>query len=160
MCIKLFERYLQELYQGEIIGEVAFDALLAEFDEPNLCYKIVTVLQLETETKARLRPTLMQLGLNSAEDQASRVAGQHLAASVKGLDWQAAMGVLRDAVEPYLAHYQMIADKAPEQYRVLAQSMVEHEHAVYRFLDLESAGETKNTLDDVIDQLINPLPLV
>ena len=75
MSTESFKTHLQELYQGEIIGEVAFDALLAEFDEPSLRHKIVTVLQLETEPKARLRPALMQLGLDVAEDKASRTAG-------------------------------------------------------------------------------------
>lgn len=152
-----FEVGLQELYQGEIIGEVVFDALLAEFDEPSQHYKLATVLQLETETKARLRPAMMELGLNVAEDDESRVAGKHLATLVKGMEWKDAMAVLRDAVEPYLARYQTIADNAPTDYQALAQSMVVHEVSVYDFLAMESAGKTENSLNSIIEQLASPL---
>lgn len=161
MSTEPFEVGLQELYQGEIIGEVVFDALLAEFDEPDQRYKLATVLQLETETKARLRPAMMQLGLNVAEDEESRLAGKHLATLVKGMAWKDAMTVLRDAVEPYLARYQSIADNAPKAHQALAQSMVVHELSVYDFLAEESAGESagknEGTLDAVIKQLASPL---
>ena len=57
---------LNELYQGEVIGEVIFDRMLSFYKEPEIYYKIAVMLQLETETKARLRPTLMQLNMDIA----------------------------------------------------------------------------------------------
>lgn len=157
MSTEKFGADLQTLYQGEVIGEVAFDALLAQFEDPDLRYKIVTVLQLETETKARLRPAMMQLGLAVAEDDASRAAGRSLAAAVQGMVWKDAMAVLRDAVKPYLEQYKTIAEDAPENYKSLAQSMVEHEFAVYDFLAMESEGKTENTLESVIKLLTFPI---
>ena len=62
MSDEVFRQALDELYQGEIIGEVILDQMLSFFSEPEFKYKIAVLLQLETETKARLRPTLMRLG--------------------------------------------------------------------------------------------------
>ena len=56
-----FQHGLIELYQGERVGEIILDQMLSLFTEPEMKYKIAVILQLETETKARLRPTLMKL---------------------------------------------------------------------------------------------------
>ena len=80
MSDEVFRQALVELYQGEIIGEVILDQMLSFFSEPELKYKIAVLLQLETETKARLRPTLMRLGLEIAESDRSRELGLEMAA--------------------------------------------------------------------------------
>ena len=48
-----------------------FDGLLAYFDDPTQRYEIAVMLQLETETKARLRAALMEMNLDLAEDHQS-----------------------------------------------------------------------------------------
>ena len=75
-----------EMYQGEIIGEVLFNRMLAFYDDPLQRYKVSVMLQLETETKARLRPVIMRLGLDPAESEESRRAGHKFAESLAGLN--------------------------------------------------------------------------
>ena len=70
-----FRDDLQDLYQGEIIGEALFDRMLEFYDDPVQRYKVALMLQLETETKARLRPAMLELGADIRELDASREAG-------------------------------------------------------------------------------------
>ena len=72
MSLVEFKKGLSEEYQGEVIGEVFFGGLLERFDSPEHRYKLATLLQLETETKARLRPAALELGVELAEFDESR----------------------------------------------------------------------------------------
>ena len=85
MTNDVFKQGLVELYQGEVLGEVLFDQMLPYFIEPDKQYKIAVMLQLETETKARLRPAMMQLGLDLGEQSESRKIGLDMATGMKGL---------------------------------------------------------------------------
>ena len=66
---------LVEMYQGEVIGEVLFNAMLSLFPEPDHQYKSATMLQLETETKARLRPALLELGASLSSCRKRQLPG-------------------------------------------------------------------------------------
>lgn len=147
-----------ELYQGEILGEVLFEDMLAFYDEPSHAHKIASLLQLETETKARLRPLVLSLGIDPAELEASRQDGHKFAENLKGLDWETAMSKLHDGVKPYAERYREIVDIAPREHKAVAASMVSHEKALLRFTELEAAGDTERSLDDVNTQLHWPLP--
>ena len=58
----------EHFYQGEVLGEAVFAYHVKHEQSPEKRIKWATLLQLETETKARLRPFLMSLGLNVAQD--------------------------------------------------------------------------------------------
>ena len=90
------------MYQGEILGEALFDRMLLFYEDPNHHHKIATMLQLESETVTRLRPTLMELGLDLSEAEKSRTAGIKWADSLRGLPWDEFMVSLRDALQPYI----------------------------------------------------------
>jgi hypothetical protein len=51
---------IRDLYESEIFGEAVFLALVEIARDPREKYQLGTLLQLETETKARLRPFLFQ----------------------------------------------------------------------------------------------------
>src|SRR3974390_3287807 len=55
------------LYESEILGEAVFRALVLEAKNPRERYHLGTLLQLETETKARLRPLLYKHGVSLDE---------------------------------------------------------------------------------------------
>jgi hypothetical protein len=76
-----FKQGMVELYQGEVLGEVLFDHMLSYFEEPDKQYKISVMLQLETETKARLRPAMMLLGLDLSGQSESRKNGLEMTQS-------------------------------------------------------------------------------
>ena len=159
MSDEVFRQALVELYQGEIIGEVILDQMLSFFSEPEFKYKIAVLLQLETETKARLRPTLMRLGLEIAESDSSRELGLETAAKMRGKSWEETMWMLRNIVKPAVERYEEIAAEAPAEFQSIAQSMVIHEQSLYDFTELELAGDKENSLVSIIDQLeFKPLP--
>jgi hypothetical protein len=153
-----FMQGLNELYQGEVVGEAIFNSMLSLFDEPELRYKIAVMFQLETETKARLRPTLMQLGMDITEQKASRDAGLSVAASLEGKNWNDVVLALREMVKPYVERYQEIAAGAPPEYQVVAESMAVHEQLLYDFIESELAGDGESALADIIAQLHHALP--
>ncbi len=146
------------MYQGEMLGVAIFDRMLPFFDDPVQYYKVATMLQLETETVARLRPVMLELGLDLAESGDPASLGQEVADSLKGLNWDELMLRLRDLVKPYVERYNEIVTTAPAAYRSIAESMVVHEESLYRFADLELTGDSEHSLDDVIAQLHYPLP--
>ena len=69
-----FHHGLIEYYRGETIGEVLFDGLLSSRTESRHRYVMGTMLQLETETKARLRPAMVKHALPIIEDPSARFA--------------------------------------------------------------------------------------
>lgn len=155
------EKYSQgliELYQGEILGEVLFNEMLSIYEEPDHQYKISVMLQLETETKARLRPAMVDMGLDLREQQESRKMGMDMAAAMKGKPWQETMQMILDAVKPVVEHYREIAASLPEKYSELGQSMVIHEQAIVDFAELELAGKQNISIDGITAQLHNKLP--
>lgn len=153
-----FRDDLQDFYQGEIIGEALFDRMLDFYDDPVHRHKVALMLQLETETKARLRPAMLELGVDLRELDASREAGLTMAASLADKPWADAMAMLHEALLPFVERYTAIAAQAPAPYRDLAQSMVRHETSLLRFAARESAGDTTNSTADIVAQLQYPLP--
>ena len=157
MSMEQFKLGLQELYQGEVTGEVVFCRLLERFRSPSQQYKLTSLLQLETEAKARLRPAVVACGLDPIELEGSREKGIEVADSFEGMQWLAAMEHLATVLEPYVNRYREIAEIAPSEYKDLADSMAAHEQAAQDFARLEAAGKTGESLDAIVKQLIFPL---
>ena len=157
MSLVEFKKGLSEEYQGEVIGEVFIGGLLERFDSPEHRYKLATLLQLETETKARLRPAALELGVELAEFDESRKLGHDFIKSCDGMGWKAMMTHLATVVEPYVKRYSDIAEIAPPEYKEVVDSMVVHERSIQTFARLEASCETEHSLDDVIKQLKFPL---
>jgi hypothetical protein len=158
MTSKKFGDSLVEYYQGEVLGEAFFESLLAKFSEPAHRYKLASLLQLETETKARLRPAMLELSVTFEEDEQSRKTGRELADAISGGDWPALVSGLYHAGEPLLKRQREIAASAPAAYRELAESMVMHGESIQHFTEREQAGDCTNSIDEVVAQLKFPLP--
>ena len=157
MSLAEFKKGLSEQYQGEVIGEVFFCGLLEHFDSSQHRHKLATLLQLETETKARLRPAVLELGLELVELDDSRKMGHEFVKSCDGMDWKGTMTHLATIVEHYVKRYSEIAEIAPPEFKDLADSMVVHEASIRTFASLEASGETEHSLDDVSNQLRFPM---
>ena len=76
MSSEEFKAGLNELYQGEIMGELVIEQMMTYFKEPAEQAKLAVLLQLETETKARLRPAVIELGLSLLADPATLAEGK------------------------------------------------------------------------------------
>src|SRR5579862_3099041 len=144
------------MYQGEVLGEAIFNCAVSLEADPIRKYKWGTVLQLESETKTRLRPFMTQLGLSIAQnDQAGTVAA--FAETYASKSWRQHMEEAVAVTSFYLDKFREIEAAAPDSERAVAHSMVVHEAALKRFAELELAGDEKNSLNDVIAQLKYPL---
>jgi hypothetical protein len=149
---------LGELYQGEILGEAAFDAILPHLDDDRQRYIVATMLQLETETKARLRPIAARYGLEVAEDPAQRAAGAGLGAELAGASWREKMQALHDITGgKYLPRYQEIAALAGPEDAEITRYMVQHEASLFEVAKRELAGDTANSVELVVSQLRYPI---
>ena len=157
MSLDEFKKGLLEEYQGELVGEVFFSELTRRFESRQHQYKLATLLQLETETASRLRPTALELGVDLFYRDEYREMGEEFLKSCEGMDWKELMTLLETAVEPFVKRYIEIAEIAPPEYKDLADSMVVHEKAIQTFARLELSGDAQHSLDDVIEQLRFPL---
>jgi len=157
MTIDEFRDCLLDYYQTEVRGEAFFAATLSKFDAPDHAYKLGSLLQLETETKARLRPTILELGGSVEELESSRLAGRSRAASISAGDWEGFVRVLNKVGEPLTNRQREVSEIAPQPYRELALSMKIHGESIQDFTDRELAGDSAHSIDSVVLQLKFPL---
>ena len=144
------------MYQGEVLGEAIFSCYVALEQDAERRYKWGTLLQLETETKARLRPFLTQLGLSVAENDArDRIVD--FVKSFASKSWQAHMEEIVKITDLFIGKFREIEKAAPEKEREVAHSMVVHESAIQKFAQLELASDAAKSLNEVIVQLRYPL---
>lgn len=153
MNIEEFKETLLDYYHGEILGEVVMEQLIKHFDEPARQAKLAVLLQLETETKARLRPHVLDLGLSLADDDKPREEALVMSQAFAGLSWDEVMAGMCEQLPPVIEHYRQVADEAPDEYRALAESMYVHEKSLLEFANAELNGERESSTKPVYDQL-------
>lgn len=136
---------LMEFYAGEVAGEAIYSALLDVALDPQEQLKLSCLMQLETETKAWLRPHMLAAGLSVAEPASMREPGAAFVALLAPLGWREKMQAIDDLVPQYVGLYQRYADAAQARGRVEEASvcdfMVEHEKAQAEFTRRELADE-------------------
>jgi hypothetical protein len=159
-----FEEGLSEFYAGEVMGEAIYSALLEDADDPAERLKLAHLLQLETETKAWLRPHMVAVGLAIEEPMTLREKGLAIA-QAQPASWTGKMQGLAQVIEAeFAALYRRYAEAARKrghfEAAVICDFMVAHELAQVEFARRDLAGES---LDRVLEPLRryskNPLPL-
>ncbi len=148
---------LRELLDSEIFGEAVSLALLEVAKNEREKFHFATLLQLETETKARLRPLLYRYGISLAEsipiEQIEEIVHGYLASS-----WEDFAAANKAVVQSFLDRFEEIARIGPDEDRDILKSMIQHERAILRWFDMESRSEQEGSLDAVIAELKYPLP--
>jgi hypothetical protein len=147
----------EHFYQGEIIGEAFSSRAISLETDPLRRYQWGCLLQLETETKAKLRPFLARLGLSIEQ---ADVSGQvdEIFATWSSKSWREQMEELAGVTDFYLGKFREIEAAAPADEVAVASAMVKHETAINTFARMELAGDTRNSLNDLIAELQYPLP--
>ena len=148
---------INELYQSEVFGEAAFLALMRAAKNERERYHFGTLLQLETETKARLRPFLVRHGLEVDESQGGGEAVPGFLALYQQSDWLDFLAQLKPMIDQFLARFMEIAEAGPDEDKDILESMVRHEKSFVHWIEKEMAGE-EGALDVAISQLQYPLP--
>jgi hypothetical protein len=147
----------RQLYESEILGETLFLALVQEAKTPRDRYHLGTLLQLESETKARLRPLLFKHGVSL--DEAADLSLVELAiGAYRDMAWRDFVGLNVPIVEDFLAKFEAIVKVGDEADRDILESMVRHEAAILRWATMERDGIVDGSLDAVIAQLHYPMP--
>ena len=152
-----FEETLEELYQGEIGGEAFFCALLARFKEPDQQYKLGSLLQLETEFKAKIRPIAFAHGIDLVEKDESRREVAAFADSLTGESWEEVISQFAELMKGFVARFEVLGASVPSTYSEFGKAIVEHETSIGEFAALEASGETHRSIDRVAKQLAYPL---
>jgi hypothetical protein len=153
------EGYLKDVmsvYQGEVLGESMFSALLASAETAMQRRQFTAMLQMESEAKARLRPFLQRLGLSTVEDETRRAQGYEVARRYERLSWSEFLTTFDREIREYVDKYQAIADAAPIEDRVPLEFMVEHEKTFLRYVALEAVGRSTEALATLEAQLRYP----
>lgn len=148
---------LRDLIESEIFGEAVSLALLDVAKTDRDRYHLATLLQLETETKARLRPLLYRHGISLSEEMPL----EHIDGIVQGyLDstWEDFAAANIDVVKGFLGRFQEIVAAGPSEDREILESMIRHEEAILRWFEMESRGNTEGSLDAILSELQHPLP--
>ncbi len=146
MASREFVECLSDVYRGEQLGEVAFEGMLAAGEGPEQHYLLGTLLQLETEAKAMLRPLLVRCGLPLRDDPGAATGGAQTAEQMNALPWVERFQMLREIVNTtYLPRYRELGtlvspDEDAETARI-ARFMGDHEASLVVMSDLVIAGK-------------------
>ena len=153
---------LRELYQGEVLGEVIFDRLLPKAENDDQRYKLAIMLQLETETKARLRPLAMRWGLPLSEDPVERGKAERAAQAMSDMPWtEKIRAIHNDLDQNFVPRYIEIAALADalddDEDADIIRSRVTHERALHELTRREISGEAHRAAEPVEKLLRYPL---
>ena len=132
---------IAELYSAEVLGEGLASRWLELASDPDQKYKLSLFLQLESESKVKLRPLLARHRLSLVEDQNQRAAGATVADRFASVPWKEAMATLADLALPYVHRFQALLDAAPPEDVPLVLFMVDHEQSIVRIAAQEAVGE-------------------
>ena len=156
-----FQEALKEFYTNEVLGETIYSALFEAATERQEKLKWATLLQLETETKAWLRPVLVAHGVGVEEHAADRQMVVAMAEQLFPLGWSEKMQALKDLGGQLLPTYQGYADAAAGRGEADAEAtcryMVEHERAQAEFASRELAGDGVSSLEPIAKFLKYPI---
>lgn len=159
-----YENGLAEFYRGEIIGEIVYLALIEATSDPAERLKLAHLLQLETETKAWLRPHMIRAGLSIAEPAELGEIAQGLISLLVSLDWsgkmRSLMDIIPDLVRQYGAYAEAARSRGEAEQAAVCDFMVDHELAQEEFARLELEGaEPAASLAPLLRQSRYPLPV-
>jgi hypothetical protein len=149
---------VRELYESEILGEAFALALVEVAKGERDRYHFGTLLQLETETKARLRPFLAKHGMPLTENMDLGDVDAMVVAYKSTSSLGEFAGVIKPAVQNFLSRFEEIARIGPPDDREVLESMVRHESAILQWLAMESEGNSEGSLDSMLRELQYPLP--
>lgn len=146
---------LQRLFDGEVMGERLLLALHADARSPREAEHFAAILQLETETKARLRPLLLKYGMSLAETADLEGIPARLAAYAHQ-SWRDYAAASASRLAPILRDYEIIAALGPPEDQPILQAVVRHEAALLEWARAEAASETDQSLAGIVALLCFP----
>ena len=156
-----FKDRLLATYHGEQLGEAVFETLLAKVENAEQRNVIGTLLQLETEGKALMRPVLARLELPIDASADARAGGLSGAESLVAMPWQDKFSAMAASIRARgLPQYEQLATLVSADQdagaHALALFMGKHERAILAAAERLAAGRA-NPLAPVNEILHFPL---
>lgn len=148
----VYPQCIQEFYQGEVFGVAVFLALRNVAKTNRDKHQFMTLLQLESETKARLRPFLSKYKLDTVE-QIDQAEIDGIVSLYQQNSWHDFVSALQKMVVPFITRYKEIERSGPDEDKSILHFMVEHEIAILNWLNMEISGENEDSLKPILDQL-------
>jgi hypothetical protein len=146
---------LQALYDGEVMGERLVLALHAAARTPREAAHFAAILQLETETKARLRPLLLRHGMSLAETaDLTGIPGR--LADYAGQTWRDYTAATAARLAGVMRDYEAIAGLGPPEDRPILEAVVAHEAALLAWARAEAEGDSDQSLAAITGLLCFP----
>lgn len=149
------------VYHGEQFGEAFLATLLKFTENDEQDFILGSLLQLETEGKAKVRPLLARLGASLEDDPKSIERGVRMACDMSQMGWQdkfkaMAAGIKEHGLPQYEALMEMdFADEDAEAYQT-ALFIGEHERVILQVCE-NIVADTPNPTLPLADFLDFPL---
>jgi hypothetical protein len=156
-----FKECLLDVYQGEQTGEVAFELMLHGAEDNEQRYILGSLMQLETEGKAIIRPILLKCGLSMLDIPDSRSNGANAANQMNQMPWAERFAATAELVKSnFLPRYEELAtlvslEEDPDAFKV-ANFMGDHERALIATSEKIALGDANPTAP-VVELLHFPL---
>jgi hypothetical protein len=146
-------RRLQEIFQGEVLGEAMFHTLARAMLNPEHRYKMSVLEQLEIETKELLRNSLQRLGGDTTESASARENGIAQATALAAMPWEKFMHVFRREVANFVARFEELEKSGPPADARFLAAVTAHERALQSFSERECSGSSADSLEPVLKLL-------
>jgi hypothetical protein len=122
------------------------------------------LLQLETETKAWLRPHMILAGVAIVETPELRESARQFVAGLTALEWagkmKALMALVPDLEKQYKTYVEAALARGDAEQAAVCQFMIDHELVQAEFARLELGGAKPATsLEPLLRQSRYPLPV-
>ena len=161
MVSREFMDRLLDAYHGEQFGEAVFEALLEKIETDEQRYVAGTLLQLETEGKALIRPVLSRLGLPLDTNAAKRAEGGSAVEALIELPWRDKFNAMAASIRArglpqYEALATLVSAEEDAEAHALAEFLGTHERAILAASE-NIAADRADPLAPVIEILHFPL---
>jgi hypothetical protein len=142
-----YQQCLIDIYQGEVLGEALFSRLLETELNPDMSYAYGCLLQLETETKARIRVLLVRHGLSIVESAQSRADGMTWADALRNCPTEDFLKQFTEEISPYAERYAHFAEHALPDDQSCLRYVATHEHSILQFLTQLHSHSPRESVD-------------
>ena len=156
-----FKESLLNVYRGEQFGEAFYETLLAETDDENEKVILASLLQLETEGKAKVRPFIIKYGLPAYDNPQSITGGVETARRLANESWRTKFEAMAVIIrEQGLPQYEGLIkkvdpDEEPEAAE-LAEFVGAHERVILEVCE-NVVNDTPNPTSPLDDFLHFPI---
>jgi hypothetical protein len=135
-------------YQGEILGEILFEGIGHQQNDPERTRKMLVLSNLERCTKEALVPAMERAGLPTEPAADTLALAQVLVDASASIGWEDTLASFGPITDQYIPLYARIGELAPAE-RETADLLLAHEAALAAFGRKELDGDLEGSLVDI-----------